>query len=227
MNRRLAAVRSLVKLARVLGLVPWSIEIGSVKAAPCRDTRGPGREAVIQMVDHLAGKSDPKSVRDLAILRLLYDLGLRRGEVVGLDLEDFRPDRWALYIMGKGRSGKEPMTLPETTVRALESWLNHRGNDPGPLFWNFDISKKGSKRLTGNGLYKMIRKLGKESGVETRPHGIRHTAVTEAVKAAQKNGIGIEEVLDFSRHKSLATLLIYRDRERNVQGRLSSLISQD
>jgi integrase len=67
----------------------------------------------------------------------------------------------------------------------------------------------------------MIRELG----VETRPHGIRHTAVTEAVKVAQKNGIGIEEVLDFSRHKTLATLLIHRDRERNVQKTLSGLIS--
>ena len=42
-NRRLAALRSLVKLARTLGFVSWSLEVESVKAQAYRDTRGPGR----------------------------------------------------------------------------------------------------------------------------------------------------------------------------------------
>lgn len=60
-----------------------------------------------------------------------------------------------------------------------------------------------------------------------RPHGLRHTAITEACKAAQANGIGLEEVLDFSRdsRKSIAILMVYRDRERNVQGQLASLVA--
>jgi hypothetical protein len=44
---------------------------------------------------------------------------------------------------------------------------------------------------------------------------------------AAENGIGLEEVLDFSRHsrKSIAVLLVYRDRERNLQGQLASMIA--
>ena len=41
-NRRLAAIRSLVKLARTLGAVSWAIEIEGVKSKKYRDTRGPG-----------------------------------------------------------------------------------------------------------------------------------------------------------------------------------------
>jgi len=67
--------------------------------------------------------------------------------------------------------------------------------------------------------------LGEKIGVKTRPHGIRHSAVTEAVKKAQQNGLDLEEVLDFSRHRDVRTLLIYRDRERNVQGKLSELVA--
>ena len=50
---------------------------------------------------------------------------------------------------------------------------------------------------------------------------------TEACKAAQANGIGLEELMDFSRHsrKSIAILMVYRDRERNGQGQLASLLS--
>ena len=71
----------------------------------------------------------------------------------------------------------------------------------------------------------MVRILGKRVGVETRPHGIRHTAVTEAVKAATATGMGLEEVMDFSRHRNVHTLMIYRDRERNVQGKLAEMVA--
>ncbi len=48
---------------------------------------------------------------------------------------------------------------------------------------------------------------------------------TEAVKKSTDAGIGLEEVVDFSDHKDVKTLLIYRDRERNVQGTLSKMIA--
>ena len=55
----------------------------------------------------------------------------------------------------------------------------------------------------------------------THPHRIRHTAVTEAVKKAQAHGMGLEEVLSFSRHSNVTTLMVYCDRERDVQGQLA------
>ena len=51
-------------------------------------------------------------------------------------------------------------------------------------------------------------------------------AELRAVKKAQRNGMDLEEVLDFSRHKDVRTLMIYRDRERNVQGKLSELVAE-
>ena len=79
-NRHLASLRSLVQLARTLGMVPWTLEISNLKAQPYRDTRGPGRGAFHTMVEALTDRVDAKAVRDLALLRLLYDLGLRRAE---------------------------------------------------------------------------------------------------------------------------------------------------
>ena len=61
--------------------------------------------------------------------------------------------------------------------------------------------------------------------MQTRPHGLRHLGITTAVKKAQKAGIGLEEVLDYSDHKDVGTLMIYRDRERNVQAQLASLVA--
>ena len=150
----------------------------------------------------------------------------RCGEVVSLDVEDVDLQQGTLAVRGKGRTSKQLLSLPEPTKAALEGWLAARGTDSGPLLTNFDRRKPG-RRLSGTSLYRMVRRLGQKSGLKVRPHGLRHTAITEACKAAQANGIGLEEVLDFSRHsrKSIAILMVYRDRERNVQGQLASLVA--
>src|SRR5262249_19208077 len=85
-NRRLTANRSLVKLARVLGLVPWALDVDGVRSETYRDTRGPGRQGFRRLLAALEGREDAKGLRDRALLRLLFDLGLRRAAAVPLDV---------------------------------------------------------------------------------------------------------------------------------------------
>ena len=63
-NRHLAALRSLVKLARTLGLVGWTLEVPGVKAEAYRDTGGPGLTGVRSLVDALDARQDSKGARD-------------------------------------------------------------------------------------------------------------------------------------------------------------------
>ena len=93
-NRRLAAIRSLVKLGRMLGLVPWKLEVEGMKSEGYRDTRGPGRMGFRNMLQVLDQQKDAKAVHDRAILRCLFDLGLRRAEVLHLDLHDLDQTSW-------------------------------------------------------------------------------------------------------------------------------------
>ena len=111
-NRRIAALRSLVKLARVLGLITWELEVEGIKATSYRDTRGPGVDGFKKMLGILEGEPDSKSIRDLAILRLLFGMALRRGEVVSLDLSHLDMEAGRLAIMGKGRTQRESLTVP-------------------------------------------------------------------------------------------------------------------
>jgi integrase/recombinase XerC len=223
-NRRLAALRSLVQLARTLGIVPWTLEVQNVRAESYRDTRGPGLSGVRLLMHELERHSDAKSVRDRAVLRLLYDLGLRRSEVVALDGDDLDLLAGTVAVLGKGRTQKTNLTLPGPTRAAIREWLEARGTSPGPLFTNLDRAGKGC-RLTGTSLYRIVRRLGVRVGLKVRPHGLRHSAITEACKAAQANGMGLEEVLDFSRHRDVKVLMVYRDRERDVQGQLAALVA--
>ena len=68
-------------------------------------------------------KSPAKAARDIAIIRLMFDLGLRRGEVVGLDVEDVDHIGRRLWVLGKGRAQKEARTLPVPTLEAIDRWL--------------------------------------------------------------------------------------------------------
>src|SRR5262249_30401577 len=111
-NRRLAALRSLVKLARTLGLVPWALDVDGVRAEPYRDTRGPGRAGFARLLAVLVSRVDAKGLRDRALLRLLFDLGLRRGEAVGLDVADLDLEAGTADVLGKGRTQKARLTLP-------------------------------------------------------------------------------------------------------------------
>ena len=224
-NRRIAAVRSLLALGRALGATASEIRLGDLRVCPTRDTRGPGEDAVAQMVALLEQEGTPKSLRNLCILRLLYDLGLRRAEVVSIDVDDIDLGRDEIWVKGKGRSAKERFSLPKPTVGALAGWLEARGNSTGPLFTNFDRARKGG-RLNTSSVYRIIRALGERIGVQARPHGIRHTAVTEAIKLAAREGLDLSIVQAFSRHVNPRTLFLYRDSEGDPQASVSSAIAK-
>src|SRR5271166_3537096 len=126
---RLAALRSMLKLARQIGQITWNLDVESPKVQTYRDTRGPGDDgwkAIRQRAADRAKGGEPVRVRDRAILRVTHDLGLRVSELVGLDLADVEllgevPS--AVWILGKNRTAKEMLSLAEPTAQALRQWI--------------------------------------------------------------------------------------------------------
>lgn len=223
-SRKIAAIRSLVKLARLFGLIAWSIEIQNDKVEPYRDTRGPGKSNFEKMLDVVSG-DDPKSVRDYTMLRLFYDLGLRVSEVCGLNLSDYNTEEKTLEVLGKGKKDKITLQIPEPTACAIDRWLRLRSSVTLSLFHSLSNAYE-PERLTRVGLYKIVRSIGEKVGIKTRPHGLRHLSITEACKLAQAVGLPLEEVLDHSRHANVSTLMIYRDRQEDKQEFIANLLSK-
>jgi len=221
-NRRLAALRSIVKLANTLGLVSWKLAVENVKTQAYRDTRGPGLDGFKSIVAAASAHPGAKGFRDVALLHLMHDLGLRRGEVVQLDMADVDLPGCRLSILGKARSQKEYVTLPEPTKDALSTWLDVRGHHDGPLFINFDRVGKGSGRLTGAAVYQVVRKLGATTGFVVRPHGLRHLAITTALDLT--NG-DMRAVQKFSRHRDVRVLNTYDDNRLDLAGKVARLVA--
>jgi integrase/recombinase XerC len=224
-NRRMSSIRSMLKVARMLGVITWRVEIENTKLAGIKDTRGPGTSAVAVMMQALvdrARQGDVHGLRDLAILKLLYDLGLRRGEIESLDLEHWQSERRRLLVHGKKRVEHEPMDdIPNATARALDAWVAVRGPDPGPLFFSLDKRSHGH-RLTGWSIWNMVTRLAASLGLEARPHGVRHAAITEAL---EQSGGDVRAAQRFSRHARLDTLQIYDDNRQNLGGKLAAKIA--
>jgi integrase/recombinase XerC len=230
-NRRLAALRSLVTLGRTLGIVTWPLDVENVRHKRYRDTRGPGELAVSRMLAELAPRHDAKGARDRAILHLLRDLALRRAEVAGLDVEHVDVGAGVVQLRGKGDTERTPVTLPQATRAALAEWLAVRGTTPGPLFTaNCDRAAKARAakaspdggRLTGRSIHRLVKQLGAAAGVVARPHGIRHTSITVAL---DRTGGNVRAVQQFSRHADARTLLHYDDNRQDLAGQVAALVA--
>ena len=186
-----------------------------MKGEAYRDTAGPGKKGFKRMLEAAAARTDAKGVRDRALLRLLFDLGLRRAEAVGLDVEHFDREAGVVSILGKGWCERERLSLPAPTRAALEAWLAVRGQEPGPLFVRLDRARKAAGRLSGSAVYAIVRQLGQRAGVRARPHGLRHAAITEALDLT---GGDVRKAQRFSRHRNLQTLLRHDDNRQDLAG---------
>lgn len=212
-NLRLAALRSLVSQARTLGLVDWSLEVPGVRATPYRDTRGPGRAGFRALL------AAATSARDRAILRLLFGLALRVGEVVSLDLAHVNLD--VLQVRGKGHKDRMPITMPAGVRAALAAWIAERGTEPGPLFTTHDRAHAPT-RLSAWGIGDLVARLASRAGLpHVRPHGLRHAGITEALELTRGD---IRAVQRFSRHADPRTLLRYDDARTDMAGAVAALV---
>jgi integrase/recombinase XerC len=225
----MSALKTLAQWARMLGLIAWTPEVKRPRTEGYRDTRGPGSdgwEAMLAAVREAADAGDIGAIRDHAIVRMLHDLGLRRGELCALDLEDLDQQAGTVAVIGKGRTQKQNHTLPEPTIKALASWLGVRGQEPGPLFFGLDNRSKGTTRLAGESVRRIVAALGEAAGVgrPVRPHGLRHQAITSVLERTNGN---LEYGMKFARHANPRTTMAYNDNRRDVAGEMARLVAGD
>lgn len=225
-NRRLAAVRSLVSYAKQVGAVQWEITVKGEKVQQYRDTRGVA-PADVRAILSRCNISTPKGKRDYALLRLLWDNALRRGEVAKLNVADFDAQARRLAILGKGKgTQREWIDVSERTAKAITVWLQAREDAAGadPLFVAVDHASAGH-RLTATAIYNLVRGYAAEAGIDRTlsPHRIRHSAITAALEATNGNVVAVQRL---SRHAKVETLMIYEDNRRAYQAEVTNMLAE-
>jgi len=238
-NRKLAALRSYVKLCKQVGAVNWDLPVEGVTAERVRDVKGPGEDGYSELVEAAERKieaaieaDDERSrltwVRNLALLRLYHDAGLRRMEPLNIDYpEDVdlkRIDNARLRFRRKKRKVKAWFAIgSKRAVRAVRDWIAERGDEPGPLFFSLHLGHRG-KALNTRSVNKMLTKLGEEAGIEVATHGLRHTAATTLLNKTDGN---VRAVAEFLGHKNLNIVQHYDDERKQQAKKMGSLLDDE
>lgn len=111
--------------------------------------------------------------RDEAILRVFMDTGARRGEVLGLSIDDVDLDRGLLTVTGKGSRTRQ-VAIGAQTVRAVDRYLRARAKHAAGGTTALWLGRKGILRESG--LAELVRDRGIQAGIAGRlhPHQFRH-----------------------------------------------------
>lgn len=140
--------------------------------------------------------------RDTALVEFLYSTGVRVSELISLNRQDINYSNMNVVVYGKGAKERETY-LTAAACMHLKEYIQTRTDDNEALFVSL---KEPHKRLTVAGIEEILRRLGKETGIEkVHPHRFRRTMATNILN----KGMPIEEVKEVLGHSKLDTTLIY------------------
>ncbi|MCW2641059.1 MAG: site-specific recombinase phage integrase family [Dactylosporangium sp.] len=153
----------------------------------------------------------PQATRHRAMLTLLADLGLRVGELVGLDVADLGQERGHRTIRFVGKGGKpRRRALAPGTAAVLDTYLAVR---PGPAVGPLFVTGSGA-RVGQPAVFRLVRRLARTAGIPAwanlSPHSLRHAFAT----TARDEGVPLEDVQDAMGHADPRTTRRY-DRDRH------------
>ena len=157
-----------------------------------------------------------RALRDLALLKVMLNTGLRAGEICALALEDVTLNARSGKVRvraGKGEKARE-VPLNKAARAALSRWLAERpASSSGLVFLG-----QGGQPLSASGLRRRVAALARRAGVEATPHTLRHTFGKRLVDS----GVSLEKVAALLGHANLNTTRLYiapgeRDLRRAVE----------
>ena len=143
------------------------------------------------------------ATRNSAMLELLYSSGLRRSEMVGLNIGDIDFYNGLVRVFGKG--AKERLVpVTDLALEAIKKYLYSRNDPPPaePLFLNHL-----KNRLSSNGLELIVKKACLKANLARKisPHILRHSFATHLLS----NGCDLRTLQDMLGHKSLQSTQVY------------------
>ena len=147
----------------------------------------------------------PITIRDLALIEVLYATGIRVSELCGLDLRSIDESRNTLQVMGKGSKERVvPIGIP--ALHALRDYLRVGrpelvGEKSGSAVFLGSRGGRIDQRTVREVVYEAMAAVGSKMG----PHGLRHPAATHLLEG----GADLRTVQEILGHSSLATTQIY------------------
>ncbi len=224
-NRMLAALRGVLRSAFRLGLMSAEQLARACDVDPIVGSRVPkGRSLPAGEVRALFDTCDarkPGGGRNAALLALLYGCGLRRFEVVAIDLEHYDPTDGRLVVRGKGNR-ERIVYLGDGARAAIAAWLAFRGDEPGPLL--YPVTKGGTierRRMSDAAVAELVGRLAPRANVPRfSPHDMRRTFIGDLLDG----GADLATAQALAGHSSPKTTSAYDRRGDRAKKRAAELL---
>ena len=205
-NKKLSALRSFFRFALKRKLVdrdPAHCITGPKKAKPLPQFVREGE--MDRLLDDMEWGDNYKDVRARTLLILLYETGIRRAEVIGLNDADVDLEACQLKVTGK-RNKQRIVPFGEELATEIRRYMDVRNAHTTADCGAFFLNDRGT-RITGALVGRIVREnLSKVISLKKRsPHVLRHSFAT----AMLNNGAGLESIKNLLGHESVSTTEIY------------------
>ena len=224
-NKVLAALRGVMKATFRLGLIDSDSLARAIDIKRIRGERtAKGRSLDSNEITRLVAACDRTStlgVRNAAIVTIGFGCGLRRAELVGLDVSDVLEDGQSLRVRGKGN--KERLVyVADSTRKHLAAWLQHRSYKPGALFCLANRSSVRVQRLTEQTVYDVLQSLAEKADLgHVAPHDLRRSFVSTLLDS----GVPLSTVSAMAGHADVSTTARYDTRGERVKREAAKLLN--
>jgi integrase/recombinase XerC len=199
----------------------WARETGQITTDPAANLRSPKVSRILpptleagtaaRMLDAAAATmgepGGPSTVRDAAILEVLYATGIRVSELCGLNMADLDRERQVIRVFGKG-SKERTVPVGAPAVRAVDVWLEKARpqlvtGESGQAMFLGERGKRIDPRVARRVVHRSLQKT--PGAPDLGPHGLRHAMATHLLEG----GADLRSVQEMLGHASLATTQIY------------------
>lgn len=211
-NRRLSAVNAGLHEIGMADVGHGRLPVRGVRLEARHDRRGPSMAKVAAAVELMAADQSALAIRDLAIVRLAAQRGLRRSEIAGLRLSDLALDRCEVYVLRKGKKERVAIGLAPACCAALCAWLAIRPEVSHDAVFVGLNGRHVGKPVTGSAIAGAVARAGREVGQHWRAHGMRHSAITHLLNS----GVSLAAAQSFAGHASPSTTMRYCDDQRRL-----------
>ncbi len=212
LSRRATSIRLFTKWAFKNGFL--AKDVGATLATPKAHRTLPdvlsvtdATVAMDSLATRVAEEESALSIRDCAIVEVLYATGARVSELCGLDFDDIDYSRNTIRVLGKGNK-ERTIPLGAPAMKALEKWLKSAREElatdkSASAVFLGARGKRIDQRTVRTVVYEALSAL--EGVQKLGPHALRHSAATHLLEG----GADLRTVQEILGHASLATTQIY------------------
>ncbi|MDY7107966.1 MAG: site-specific integrase [Planctomycetota bacterium] len=224
-NKLLSALRGVLRAARDLELLSEEEYQGAARLRQIRPVEDPATRTLETgelraLFTACAADHTAAGRRDAALLAIILITGARRAEAVSLDVGDYERSTGTLHIRSDLEGRDRRVKLPASARKAVNAWLDVRGDEPGPLL--LPVDRGGIirfRRLTDQAIYEILKRLAARAGVEhITARDLRRTFVVALIAS----DLDLQTVQKRVGHASWMTTAMYqsiakrRDLSRSV-----------